>query len=61
MNDKVNSMKRLSDVSRHALWASAALLCAIRDRLPRCDALFMTGGVSAGTHDFVPAALGEDR
>lgn len=33
------------------------VLTAFRDRLEHCDVLFVTGGVSAGTHDFVPAAL----
>lgn len=34
-----------------------ALRATVREQLDCCDALFVTGGVSAGTHDFVPAAL----
>lgn len=34
-----------------------ALADAITDALGQCDALLLTGGVSAGTHDFVPGEL----
>jgi molybdopterin molybdotransferase len=37
----------------------AALLAAVNEELPTCDALLLTGGVSMGTHDFVPHVLRE--
>lgn len=45
-------------VSRtHVRDEPGALADAITDALGRCDALLLTGGVSAGTHDFVPGEL----
>ena len=41
----------------HAKDDYESLLSVIREGLAGNDALFVTGGVSMGTHDFVPAAL----
>jgi len=42
---------------RHAGDDLEVIARAIRERLEDCDALLLTGGVSAGDHDYVPAAL----
>lgn len=42
---------------RHVRDEPGALGDAITEALAGCDALLLTGGVSAGTHDFVPSEL----
>ncbi|MEX0886389.1 MAG: molybdopterin molybdotransferase MoeA [Phycisphaeraceae bacterium] len=41
----------------HVRDALDKLTTAVRDRLASCDALLLTGGVSMGDHDHVPAAV----
>lgn len=44
---------------KHAPDRPEAIAAAIRSLLDSCDALFLTGGVSAGDHDYVPGVLRE--
>jgi len=41
----------------HAADQNELLIATLAQQLDHCDALLVTGGVSAGTHDFVPSAL----
>ena len=42
---------------QHAVDQAGALQQMIRETLATCDALFLTGGVSMGDHDYVPEAI----
>lgn len=45
--------------STRAIDTLPAIITALRQLLAGCDAVFITGGVSAGDHDYVPAAIRE--